>query len=277
MAFQFTSQPPPTADEVAPRGTDQWRAADTKHKQWMSQQFARGASLADMVNAGYLEQYGEEGTSRAGRNSHDYDYWEHSLRGEAYGDEPVNAELGEAQWDVGNFQRQVGAGDFTEWPPGSGQFFNDPANDSSKRQWFNKYGDPVAPPADGGPKVDYNVVNGAYGGSIARYLKEEGEYRAAAAKAQGITPGSAGSNFSRPPLQQQPPGIGGSVTGQPAAQPTAMAGSINPPAWGVSTVQQQKPQISRPTAQAGSLNSFGEQQKKRKAGLFGQGSFGQSL
>lgn len=277
MPFQFTSQPPPTADEVAQRGTDQWRAADTRHKQWMSQQFARGATLQDMVDAGYLDEWGEEGTARAGRHSHDYEYWDHSLRGEAYGDEPVNAELGQAQWDVGNFQRQAGAGDFTEWPPGSGQFFNDPANDSSNRQWFNQYGDPIAPPADGGPRIDYNVVNGSYGGSIARYLKEEGEYRAKAAKAQGITPGANGATLSRPPLQQptQPPVIGASVTGQPSVAHTNIASSINSPAWGVTQQSVQKPQrvVQQSTS---SFNSFGEEQKKRKTGMFGQ-SFGQSL
>jgi hypothetical protein len=36
------------------------------------------------------------------------------------------------------FDRLVGQGDWTEWPKGSGWFFNDPGNDRSQRVWVNR-------------------------------------------------------------------------------------------------------------------------------------------
>lgn len=198
----LTGPPPPEPDLIAERGTDQWRDAVHAKKSWIAQQIARGATLDDLVNAGVMDKYGEEGSSRAGRKSHDYEYWEKALRGESLGDEGLPSELGEANWDVGNFRRQVANEDFTEWPPGSGKFFNDPANDPTKRQWFNQYGDPAAPPADGGPQIDYNAVNGGFGGSIRAYLASQAQYKEAEAKAKPIT--SGGPTPAQPIPNTQP-------------------------------------------------------------------------
>lgn len=161
-------------DLMAPRGTDQWRDLVHQRKQQIAEYLTRGGNLDDLFGD---SKYGEIGSPREGRLSHDYEYWQKALRGEALGDEGLPSELGEAEWNVGNFKRQINAGDFTEWPPGSGKFFNDPANDQGARQWFNQFGDQIPPPEDPGPNIDYNIVNEGYGGSIKNYLKGEAELR----------------------------------------------------------------------------------------------------
>lgn len=175
---------PPEPDEVAQRGTDQWRDAVHAKQQWIAMNLARGVSIDDPELG--IEKYGEGGSSREGRLSHDYEKWQKAQRGEAMGDEGLPSELGDAQWDIGNFRRQTKNGDFTEWPPGSGQFFNDPANDQNSRQWFNGYGDSIPPPADGGPDIDYEDL-GRSGMTPAEWVSENARHIANAKKAKPYT------------------------------------------------------------------------------------------
>lgn len=231
--------PPPEPDLVAARGTDQWRDAVHAKKQWVAFNALRGVPLDEL-----MDKYGEGGSSREGRLSHDYEYWSKALKGETLGDEGLPGELGDQQWDIGNFQRQTKQGDFTEWPPGSGRFFNDPGNDQEKRQWFDEYGQRIGPPADGGPEIDYAKAGGDVKGYLARKAVDdakEAEYRKAEAKAKPIgydeKPTSAGSVPVAAPATMPTPDMllsRSAMTGQPqvipqqgmTAQRQAMTGNM---------------------------------------------------
>ena len=102
--------------------------------------------------------------------------------------------------EQGYFDRLVSQGDWTEWPPGSGKFFNDPGNDASKRVWVDRnnlqvegsgYKSTTDPSQ--GPTVDYSKVGS---GKISDYLSGQGaqsasmdDYWNRAAQAQPIVPG----------------------------------------------------------------------------------------
>lgn len=170
MATWFPQMPqPPDPDHVAPRGTDQWRDAVTKKKKWIAYNLVRGVPLEELV-----DQWGEGGSSREGRLSHDYEYWQNTLEGRGYGDEPASREYAEEMWKQGNFKDLVSREAYTEWPPGSGIFFNDPANDQNAREWFNMYGDKRPSPVNAweAPEIDYGRVNNEFGGSIKKYLAQ---------------------------------------------------------------------------------------------------------
>lgn len=175
---------PPDPDLVAARGTDQYRDAVNKLHKWVAYNFLRGVPLEELV-----ERWGEGGSSREGRAHHDWEEWT----------ERPPAEYYEELSNIGMFQKMKNDEGITEWPPGSGIFFNDPANDQSARQWFNQYGDRIPPPEDPGPDIDYESVNGEFGGSIQAYIKGIAARKADEAKAKAI-----GFDDKPMPAQQQP-------------------------------------------------------------------------
>jgi hypothetical protein len=203
---------PPDPDHVAPRGTDAYRDAVIQLHKWVSRNLARGTPMEEVV-----DKYDDFGNI-----SHDWKEWNNW--GGGY-HRPV--EWDEEMWNIGNFQRQAAAGDFVEWPPGSGIYFNDPANDSSARQFRNQYGDIVGQPAGFDiPEIDYDAVNSGYGGSIRKYLEDETAHGKNKAKAK---PGET--------VYNKPANDAGDNMQQPmaAAQATAKApGATNTHgAWGV--------------------------------------------
>jgi hypothetical protein len=107
------------------------------------------------------------------------------------------------------FQRLVNAGDWTEWPPGSGQYFNDPNNDPSRRVWVDRRNlqvegtgyrsthDPTR-----GPSVNYSQIPA--GTTVAQYLS-------------GNSPGGPGGGPGPSPGGPGAPGApagGGSIQDQ---------------------------------------------------------------
>lgn len=61
------------------------------------------------------------------------------------------------------FSRGIARGDYT---PFNGLFFNDPANDRSKRTWYDEYGRVVPGFGTGGPDGPYAGAGGGGAGSI---------------------------------------------------------------------------------------------------------------
>lgn len=288
-------QMPPEPDQVAPRNTDQWRDAVHAKKQWIAMNLARGASLDELVAAGAMDKYGEEGSPRAGRLSHDYEYWQNAQQGKETGDEGLPGELGAAEWDVGNFNRQVNVGDWTEWPPGSGQYFNDPVNDSSKREWVNQFGDRVAPPADGGPEIDYNDPSMHQFRTLKEYLADRESHAAAARKAKPYNPqmGQPGQpnadvTTGPPTAVKMPPGQMPALPttqtqrpGGPTAAPGAVPGAVSTSAegpWGANASRPMqrpggfgsRPVATAPTQQV-TPGGFGSNQPalQKRRGAFG--------
>jgi len=112
--------------------------------------------------------------------------------------------------EQGYFDRLVSQGDWTEWPPGSGKFFNDPGNDPSKRVWVDRnnlqvqgsgYKSTFDPSQ--GPSVDYSQVGT---GRISDWLAKQGgaaDYATKAATAApyvptAATPGTVGTPSTPP-------------------------------------------------------------------------------
>lgn len=241
MLFQTgdsNSLPPipelPEPDLIAPRNTDQWRDAVHQRKKLIAQYLAQGGDIDELFGEA---KWGEGGSSREGRLSHDYEYWSKALRGETLGDEGLPSELGEAEWNIGNFRRQIHQGDWTEWPPGSGMFFNDPANDPGARQWRNQFGVDIPPPEDPGPDIDYNIVNEGYGGSIKNYLSGEAARRQDERKKKPITMGGKIGGQPKNPT---------SFETTPPPKPTNAFGSDQ--VWGgFNTMPNQQPFATQPT------------------------------
>lgn len=161
---------PPDPDHVAPRGTDAYNDAVNVLHKWVAKNLARGMPMDQLV-----DKYDDFGNI-----SHDWKEWNNWGGGFQR-----PAEWDEEMWNIGNFQRQAQAGDFTEWPPGSGIYFNDPSNDQMSRQFYNQYGDQIGQPNnfDIPFDIDYGAVNSGYGGNIRKYLEDETKHRTDAAKA----------------------------------------------------------------------------------------------
>lgn len=79
------------------------------------------------------------------------------------------------------FQRLVDQGDWTEFPPGSGQYFNDPGNDPSQRRWVDRRNLQVQGTGyvsqhdpNRGPKIDYSQVDQTKE-TLSQYLQRTGQ------------------------------------------------------------------------------------------------------
>lgn len=146
--------------------------------------------------------------------------------------------------EQGYFDRLVAQGDWTEWPPGSGKFFNDPGNDPSKRQWVDRnnlqvQGSGYKSVGDSGqgPTVDYSKVGN---GKISDYLSGQGaqsatmdDYWNRAAQAQPIVPG-----VSSTPTPTGGPGNAPATAGSSGTN-YWQTSTPSTGAWGVQPNQQQ--------------------------------------
>lgn len=252
---QIMGERPPDPDHVAPRGTDAYRDAVTELHRWVAKNHSRGVPLDQLV-----DRYDDFGNT-----SHDWKEWN-----DWGGGFHKPAEWGEEQWNIGNFRRQAAAGDYTEWPPGSGIFFNDPANDSSARQWFNDYGDQIGQPGglEDMPEIDYGAVNSGFGGNVGKYLASEVEHKKNAKKAPGIDPNEASYKEGVPTASVAK--LGATTAQQP---------NLTHGAWGVSsanTFAAPKPMMPQQQAQrkptpslpfSGPSNPFAKRTAQQRPGM----------
>lgn len=263
---EFLYPRPAEPDHVAPRGSAAYNDAIKNLHKWVAYHLWRGFPMEEVV-----DKYDDNGNI-----SHDWKQW----TGQFEGTESARPmEYAEEAWNYGNFHDLVNREAYTEWPPGSGQYFNDPANDQTGRQWFDKNGDRIFPD-EKGPVIDYDSVNSNYGGSIKRYLKEEGDYQQRAQKAKPIDEPA--------PAEQVPGSISGNANTLDRPKPMASFGMSQPstisnptpqlsmsrPAWGgdktsSNRVSQSKPSGGFASFGAGFSGGFGKPQAQQKRKVFG--------
>jgi len=244
----ITGERPPDPDHVAPRGTDAYTDAVKELHKWVAKNHARGVPLDQLV-----DRYDDFGNT-----SHDWKEWN-----DWGGGFNKPAEWGEEMSNIGMFRQQAARGDYTEWPPGSGIYFNDPANDASSRKWFNDFGDQVGSPQglQDMPEIDYNAVNEGFGGNVRKYLDAESQHQKNAKNAPGIDPND----------DAYKKGVGSPVADNVAQPIQAQGFAPTHGAWGVSGVGGgggigAKPMAQKPMQQNRNLATPGNPFMRQRSG-----------
>lgn len=177
-----------------------------------------------------IEMWGEGGGPREGRRSVAYDQW-------TSGNNPG---LQRMQYKMGQTKKEIASGGLTEWPPGSGMYFNDPNNDPSKRKWFNQFREEI--PAPGmGPEIDYSQIDQTKT-RIADWLAQQNDPNRQPTPAPPVTPGTvtSGGVTYNPGVKPTP-----TPTGPPSTIPVA---TTNAPSYLTGNITQpaSQPQIRQP-------------------------------